>query len=363
MVVEFVECKNLMALSLEDAEAWLCEADVDQPVLYAQKGEDKEEMVKKDAVPTVGGRSREASPTCRTPVSPRVDEVDNGTKTKMEERPKVVESPSPVLRPSLLHPPTDPPHPPLRHALPERPCISQLDQVYLSFPPILRIKLNNLPLKTTRGEVESLLLKTHAIPSTSFGNIWIHKFGVRCSFAFIDFTHLPDAHKVLDIYRGGTRCPLSHGQDNVMKHTAEEAACPRLVLSNLPFKLMNCRTGNLELHLRKILAGSCLVEWGSYGKRQFAVVSVLDERCRVGLVRYLEENHIEMRGVQWERIPHLSETGSEGFVRSDQGLGWKVMEGRMGKRGRREDCDERCLRGWPRKTREDRSRNLTYYDP
>jgi hypothetical protein len=88
----------------------------------------------------------------------------------------------------------------------------------------------------------------------------------------------------------------------------------------------------------------------------------LDERCRVGLVRYLEENHIEMRGVQWERIPHLSETGSEGFVRSDQGLGWKVMEGRMGKRGRREDCDERCLRGWPRKTREDRNRNLTYYD-
>jgi hypothetical protein len=307
---EFDECKKkLMGVSLQEAEAWLCEEGLEPDGLEGEEGEIVEESTEIKVVrPTFGSMEVAASPTSGTPISPTIEQTSNRTAVT-EIAIKGLYSTAPERKVRFVDPPASSPpppstsHPPTSHS-------SLMKEVLWRFPPIFRVKFRGLAQNTTRMEFQRLILQFHRIPSSSFYNNYVHTLSDSSwghnsvAVGFVDFTSLDAAKEVLAYYANGARCKLA--AEGRHTFSVEPVPSPRLVLSNLSLAITSSKP-TLVLDLRKVLNAACFVDWGYSSAGNYAVVSVTTEEHFDKVVRYLEEDRMEMRGVQWERLPGLSD--------------------------------------------------------
>lgn len=234
-----------------------------------------------------------------------------------------------------------------------------IEDVLDSFPPILRIKFNNLALQTTEGDIVHLLNNEVGIPSSSFRNIIVHKLLVRAgiAFAFVDLTCFADAQKLLSFYRGASRCSLSANNGSHFKVALVPS--PRIILSSLP-PTFAYKATRLQVHIRKILSGiSVFVGPGTVQGEFYVVVDTITEEGRRTLERYLGEDHEAMRGVTWDRMPALCSTMDHRQETGSNPIG--VLAG--GEKRESEEAGLGFLTEWPVKVKKRRVEDMVATDP
>lgn len=274
----FLECKRLMGLSLEEAEAWLCEEELEPPGLDDETAlvhVQVQQEVDHRAVGTIGLEQRLGPSMARSP-SPSFTNSHHHRRYSSSSYGSPPDSIRRRFSPSGL----EDVRLPGRLDYKSKPgSISPLmESMYGFFPPIIRLDIGNLRSNVTPFDVEQLLLR-HA-PSSSFRNIALHKptqpsRDQTNPYAFVDFTHLGDARRFMATIGEQGYNHLASSPSQTL--TIGTVPCHRILLSHFSREMEKHEALVAALRRSGIL---CIVKWCiRRGSHPVAVVSLHTPGC------------------------------------------------------------------------------------
>jgi hypothetical protein len=343
----FAESRRLMGEDLGEVEGWLIEEELEPPGLKAASQDDIKALVEVDACP-VAAQGEEMSSSFGLLVSPAVCETSDTPDTAVDrikeepgQRRSTTDSPpsrtidsidltadsppssppapswtpsSPPILPTIPNIPSTSltsaiPRTPLPRDSPPRRTRKAFDDLKAEYPPVLRIKFNDLDPRTTSQDLVDLVQAT--VPPDSFRNTYVHflpsgdLYRLPISFGFVDFTCVDAAHKLLDFYRGATACPLSSKERGTFK--VHQVPCPRFLLTHLPY----------ALEAKGALQGLLRFEIGARGNIRYvrdrdgevgAIINILTDRDASQVEQYLRKHPEVVMEMEWERLGELGGT-------------------------------------------------------